>query len=144
MLGEGMKIRFKKLHPEATMPVRKTEHAAGYDVTTIGRIFLGPQETTILPTGLAVEIPEGYHIKVSARSSMAARGLITLHGIIDSDYRGEVGVVITNASQETIPIKEGERIGQFILEKNIDVEFEESEELNDTDRGAGGFGSTGK
>ncbi len=108
---------------------------------------LSPGERAIIPTGLFIELPEGYEAQVRPRSGLAAKyGITVLNapGTIDADYRGEVGVILVNLSQNDFVINPGERIAQMVVARYERVEWEEVKELGSTDRGEGGFGSTGK
>jgi dUTP pyrophosphatase len=110
-------------------------------------IVLKPLARALIPTGLFVELPAGYEMQVRPRSGLAAKyGLTVLNapGTIDADYRGEVKVILANLSSEEFTINDGERIAQLVVAQHSQVEWEPTEELSDTTRGAGGFGSTGK
>ena len=142
-----MKIFIKKLSPLATIPNYQTEEASGFDLHSIEDIILKPNERKLIGTGLAFEIPKGYEIQIRPRSGLAYKhGISVLNspGTIDSDYRGEIKVLLINHSDTDFEIKIGERIAQGVIQKVIQAKFEEVEELNKTARGAGGFGSTGK
>ena len=142
-----MKLKFKKLDPNAQIPKFKTVGAAGMDVTSVQDVTLNPMEFKIVSTGLACAIEEGYEVQVRPRSGLACKSGITVintPGTVDSDYRGCIGVGLINLSQETYEIKSGDRIAQLVINKIEQPEVEEVEELADTERGAGGFGSTGK
>lgn len=141
-------VRFIRLKDSATLPARQSQHAAGYDVHAClddGLTILRGQITPV-PTGLAVEIPPGYHISIRARSGMAVKhGLTPVNtpGTIDADYRGEIFVPLINLGQSDYTIKHGDRIAQLLLEKTYDIEWVEGK-LSETQRGEGKFGSTGK
>jgi dUTP pyrophosphatase len=142
-----MKIFIKKLSPLAEIPNYQTEEAAGFDLHSIEDIILKPNERKLIGTGLAFEIPKGYEIQIRPRSGLAYKyGISVLNspGTIDSDYRGEIKVLLINHSDTDFEIKVGERIAQGVIQEVIQAKFEEVEELNKTARGAGGFGSTGK
>lgn len=142
-----MKIRFKKLCEEAKMPERGSAYAAGYDLYAVNDAVIEPHKTVKIGTGLSIEIPEGYFGAVFARSGLSAReGLRPANcvGVCDSDYRGEYIVALHNDSEETRNVKAGDRIAQLVVMPFLAAEFEEADELDDTERGAGGFGSTGK
>ena len=131
------------------LPAYQTAGAAGLDIRANleERIVLAPLQRTLVPTGLFLEIPEGYEVQVRPRSGLAAKHGITVinaPGTIDSDYRGEVKVPIVNLSDESFTIAHGERIAQMIFAKYERVTFQQVEELSDTQRGTAGFGSTGK
>lgn len=145
-----VKVNFKKLDKNAHAPTYGSEFAAGadlYALTNGETVRFSPGETKMIRTGLAVEIPEGYAGLVYARSGIATkRGLAPANkvGVIDSDYRGEVMVSLHNHSNEEQEIADGERIAQLVIAPFLAAEFCETEELSDTARGEGGFGSTGK
>lgn len=143
-----MNIKFKKLSPTAKTPTRGSDEAAGYDLYADNNewIMVRPNNSVKLPLNIILEIPKGYYGAIYARSGLATRqGLRPSNcvGIIDSDFRGNVTVVLTNDTDEFQKIQPHERIAQIIFQKYEEVEFEETEELSKTDRGAGGFGSTG-
>lgn len=144
-----MQIKIKKLRDNATLPMRGSNYAAGWDVTAAidKPITIYPGHTTKIGTGLAMELPEGYYIAVQSRSGLATkRGLRVAQGtgICDSDYRGEYIVPLYNDSKTIQVINPGERIAQIILQQYAPMEFEVVDILTDTTRGEGGFGSTGK
>lgn len=137
----------KRLVPTAVLPVRKSAYAAGYDLSSSEDYILRANSRGVVPTGLAIAIPEGYYGRVAPRSSLAVKnGIDTGAGVIDADYRGPVGVVLFNHSNEDYVIRCGDRIAQLILEKIITPEVTEvvDGELPKTVRGSCGFGSTGK
>ena len=143
------KIRVKRLCPEAVLPTYGSEYAAGADLYACLEepVTVQPGEVYWVSTGLSLEIPKGYAGLIYARSSMGSkRGLAPANkvGVIDSDYRGEVRVVLLNHSKEPQTIAPGERVAQLVITPVFTPGFEEVQELNDTQRGAGGFGSTGK
>jgi dUTP pyrophosphatase len=130
------------------LPHYETMASAGMDLRANieSPIVLKPLERAIVPTGLYLELPLGYEAQVRPRSGLAAKkGISVLNapGTIDADYRGEVGVILVNLSSEEFVIGNGERIAQMIIAKHERAEWEEVESLSETDRGAGGFGSTG-
>ena len=131
------------------LPKYETEGSAGMDVRANIKepITLKSLERILIPTGLKVAIPEGYEIQVRPRSGLAIKHGITMlntPGTVDSDYRGELKVIVVNLSNEAYTIEPNERIGQFVLNKIEQIEFVEVEELDSTKRGEGGFGHTGK
>ena len=143
------KIRVKKLHPNAILPTYGSSNAAGADLYACidAPVTVAPGEVFWVPTGIALEVPVGCAGLVYARSSMGAkRGLAPANkvGVVDSDYRGEIKVVLLNHSKQPQTIEPGERVAQFVITPVLTPQYEEVEELTDTDRGAGGFGSTGK
>ena len=142
------KIRIKLLRKTSKMPTYGSEHAAGADIYADidSDIIILPHETVMIPSGFAIEIPVGYAGFVYPRSGMASkRGLASANkvGVIDSDYRGEVIVALHNHSSSPAVLSPGERIAQLIIAPVFTPGFELSEELSDTARGTGGFGSTG-
>lgn len=144
-----MKINMKKLTETAIMPERGSAYAAGYDlfVDTNENIEILPHQTAMLPTGLALEIPEGYFGGIFARSGLASKESLrpaNCVGVVDADYRGEVRVALHNDSDMVRVIAPKQKIAQLVIVPFLSVEFEEVENLSDTVRGAGGFGSTGK
>ena len=143
------KIRVKKNHPNAILPTYGSINAAGADLYACidEPVTIAPGEVFWVPTGIALEVPAGCAGLVYARSSMGAkRGLAPANkvGVVDSDYRGEVKVVLLNHSKQPQTIEPGERVAQFVITPVLTPQYEEVAELTDTDRGAGGFGSTGK
>ena len=142
-------IRVKKLRPDALLPTYGSKEAAGADLYACldAPVTIGPGETVWIPTGLALEVPKGCAGLVYARSSMGVkRGLAPANkvGVIDSDYRGEIRVVLLNHGKEPQIVEHGERVAQFLITPVLTPAYEEAEELSDTNRGSGGFGSTGK
>ena len=133
--------------PLLELPAYQTQHAAGLDLRADEDFVLQPGERRAVPTGLALELPEGYEGQVRPRSGLAARhgiGMVNAPGTIDADYRGEVHVILVNHGQEPFAAKRGERIAQLVVAPVARVEVIEVDALSDSDRGAGGFGSTGK
>ena len=135
-------------HVEVPLPKYQTPGAAGMDVhaATTEAVTLGPLERKLFPTGLALAIPEGFEVQVRPRSGLAAkRGLTVINtpGTIDSDYRGEVGVVLVNLSNEPALVEPGECIAQLVVAKVERAELRVVPSLDETERGAGGYGSTG-
>ena len=142
-------IRVKKLSPNAILPAYGSAEAAGADLYACldAPVQIQPGETFWVPTGIALEVPKGCAGLIYARSSMGTkRGLAPANkvGVIDSDYRGEIRVVLLNHSKQVQSIEPGERVAQLIITPVLTPAYEECEDLSDTDRGAGGFGSTGK
>ena len=144
-----MKVKIKNTSANE-LPAYQTAGAAGVDLRANlpeGVIRLAPLARTLVPTGLYLEIPDGYEAQVRPRSGLAAKHGITVinsPGTIDSDYRGEVRVPIVNLSNETFTIAHGERIAQMVFAKYEQVTFQEATALSETERGSAGFGSTGK
>ena len=142
-----MKLKIKKLNPKAIIPAYQTKGAAGFDLHSIEDVILKPGERKLIGTGLAFEIEYGYEVQIRPRSGLAFKHGITVlnsPGTIDSDYRGEIKVLLINHSNEEFEIKKGDRIAQAIVAPVIQAEIIEVEELSETKRGEGGFGSTGK
>ena len=144
-----MNIKIKRLSEEATIPTRGSEYSAGYDLyANIEKpVSIKPLETVKIGTGWAIEIPDGYFGAIFARSGLATKeGLRPANctGVCDSDYRGEYIVAIHNDSDDVREIIQHERIAQLDVIPNLYVDFKETDELSDTSRGEGGFGSTGK
>ena len=142
-------IRVKKLNPNAILPTYGSVEAAGADLYACleSPVTIEPGETVWIPTGIALEVPKGCAGLVYARSSMGVkRGLAPANkvGVIDSDYRGEIRVVLLNHGKQTQMVEHGERVAQFLITPVLTPAYMEVESLSDTDRGAGGFGSTGK
>ncbi|MGB1454839.1 MAG: dUTP diphosphatase [Flavobacteriaceae bacterium] len=131
------------------LPQYATPASAGVDLKAAIKeaITLAPLERSIIPTGLKIALPEGYEAQVRPRSGLAAKHGITVlnsPGTIDADYRGEIGVILVNLSQTSFTIQPEERIAQLVVAKYEQIQWEETQELSQTNRGAGGFGSTGK
>lgn len=142
-------IKVKKLSPKAILPTYGSAEAAGADLYACLEepVTVAPGETAWIPTGIALEVSKGCAGLVYARSSLGVkRGLAPANkvGVIDSDYRGQIHVVLLNHGKTEQTIRHGERIAQFLITPVLTPAYEEAEELSDTGRGAGGFGSTGK
>lgn len=139
-------LKFKKLHPSATLPQYKTEGSAGMDVTIVDDLLeILPNQTKIANTGLAAEIHKGFEIQIRPRSGLALKGLILPNspGTIDSDYRGEIKIILHNIGKEPFEFHCGDRIAQLVLCRIEQAEIYFSDELEETNRGSNGFGSTG-
>ena len=135
---------FKQLDPRATLPARGSVFSAGLDICSIEDLVIEPQQRVAARTGLAVAIPHGFYGRVAPRSGLAAKhGLDVLAGVIDSDYRGELCCLLYNTGDTPITLPAGSKICQLIIEKIIAPKAVWSNELDETARGAGGFGSTG-
>ena len=142
-------MNIKKLNPHAVLPVQGSAAAAGFDLCAClqAPVTIYPGETVMIPTGLAMEIPMGVAGLIYARSGMASKqGLAPANkvGVIDSDYRGQVMVALHNHSQEDQVVNPGERVAQLIITPVFTPGFREVDDLSETDRGSGGFGSTGR
>lgn len=139
-------IRFKRLDPQATLPEYATPGAAGMDVRASVEVGLGQGQWAAVGTGLSVEIPPGFEIQVRPRSGLAAKfGVTVLNapGTIDSDYRGEIKVILVNLGPQEFAVKKGDRIAQLVVARVPAVAIEDVDQLSDTARGTGGLGSTG-
>ena len=142
-----MRIDIKLLRETAKVPERMTEYSAGYDVYSDleDDIYLEPMERALIPTGFVIALPKGYEAQIRPRSGLAIKNGITVlnsPGTIDSDYRGEVKIILINLSNEGFFIKHGMRIAQMIVSKHETVTFDVVEEIDETERGEGGFGSS--
>ena len=130
------------------LPEYQTPQSAGLDIRAniTESMYLRPLERAIIPTGLFVELPAGYEMQIRPRSGLAAKGITVANtpGTIDADYRGEIKVILANISNEPYTIDTGDRIAQMVVARYEQIEWQHAEVLNDTERGAGGFGSTGK
>lgn len=143
-----MKIRIRRLTSTAKIPTRGSREAAGYDlyVDSTESIEIAPHEIRPLFTGIAMEIPQGYFGAIYARSGIATKqGLRPPNcvGVVDSDYRGNIGVALINDTEYPQVVRPHERVAQLVIQPCLDAEFEEADELGETERGTGGFGSTG-
>lgn len=143
--SDRFSIRVKRLRPEARLPVGGSELAAGADLACAEAVTIAPGERRAIPTGLAVEIPPGYYGRVAPRSGLALRhGIDLLAGVIDADYRGEILVLAINLGDQAVSFEPGDRIAQLIIEKAAQATYVWAEDLEQTRRSDGGFGSTGK
>jgi len=145
---ERVRVRVKRLRPDASLPRSMTDRAAGLDLAAAidEPLVLSPLGRARVGTGLAISLPEGYEAQIRPRSGLAARSGVTLlnsPGTIDADYRGEIGILLVNLGSEPVTIRPGDRIAQMIVAPVCRVEFEEVVELDATSRGRGGFGHTG-
>lgn len=143
-----MKVSIKRLHDKAKHPAYQTEHAAGMDLEARidEPVRLKPHERAIIPTGIAIALTPGYEAQIRARSGLAAKfGVMPANGVgtIDADYRGEIGVVLLNTSNEEFVVEPDMRIAQMVVTRYETVEWDEVDELDETVRGKGGYGSTG-
>lgn len=141
-----MDLKIKKLNDSAIIPSYQSSGASGFDLHAVESLEIKPSEFIAVKTGLAFEIPNGFEIQVRPRSGLAFKngiGVLNTPGTIDSDYRGEVMVILFNFSKETFHIKKGDRIAQAVLSQIFQVNFIVSDSLDSTQRGDKGFGSTG-
>ena len=144
-----IKVLIKKLSHNAQIPIYKTEGSSGMDLMALieKKITIAPNKSALIPTGLSVAIPDDTEIQIRPRSGLAAKSSITVlntPGTIDSDYRGELKVILFNSGDREFVVNNGDRIAQMVLMPILKVQFEEVSELPKTIRGSGGFGSTGK
>lgn len=144
-----MQIKLKKLSDNAIVPKYQTEHSAGMDLHACinSSITLKPMQRIVVPCGFSIELPDGYEAQIRARSGLALKYGISLPngiGTIDADYRGEIGVLLTNLGADDFIINNGDRIAQMVITKYSKADFVLTENLSDSSRGSGGFGSTGK
>ncbi len=144
-----VKILIKKFYKNIKLPIYKTSGSSGMDLVAYikNKITINPSKTAIIPTGIAVAIPKNYEIQIRPRSGLAAnKGISVLNtpGTIDSDYRGEIKIILINLSKKSFVVKSGDRVAQMILCPVVKGKFKEVKNLPKTVRGRGGFGSTGK
>lgn len=146
-----MKLKIKVIDKsiDTAIPTYATSHSAGLDISSSSTedIVLASMESKLIPTNLILEIPVGYEAQIRPRSGLAIKhniGIMNSPGTIDSDYRGELKVILTNFGKESFTVKFGDRIAQMVLAKVEQAQIEVTDTLEDTDRGAGGFGHTGK
>ncbi|XP_030174097.1 deoxyuridine 5'-triphosphate nucleotidohydrolase, mitochondrial isoform X1 [Lynx canadensis] len=142
---DAMRLRFVRLSEHATAPSKGSARAAGYDLYSAYDYTVPPMEKVLVKTDIQIALPSGCYGRVAPRSGLAAKHFIDVGaGVIDEDYRGNVGVVLFNFGKEKFEVKKGDRIAQLICERIFYPEIEEVQVLDDTERGSGGFGSTGK
>jgi len=143
------KVLIKKLNPDVELPVYKTSGASGMDLMAFIQepIIISPNSSYLVPTGLSMAFSEDYEVQIRPRSGLAAKKSVTVlntPGTIDSDYRGEIKIILFNHGKEDFIINNKDRVAQMILTPVVKMKFEETDSLPDTLRGEGGFGSTGK
>ena len=143
-----LNVKIVRLNKQASLPVYATAHAAGMDISACidAPVTIEPFTTALIPSGFALELPEGYEAQLRPRSGLALRSMISLPNTpatIDADYRGEVKVILINYGKEPFIVRHGDRIAQMVVARVEQVRFEEVEELGSTVRGEGGFGHTG-
>lgn len=148
-MSQSIAVQIKKLHPEAQIPRYMSAQAAGLDLCAVleQAIQLQPGQRTLVPTGLALALPDGYEGQVRPRSGLAIREGITLvnsPGTIDADYRGEVKIILINHGDTSVTIEHGERIAQLVIAPVVQAQLCEVEQLDETIRSDGGFGHTGR
>ena len=144
-----VKILVKRLDPKVKLPKYKTDGSSGLDLMAFIEfpINIKPKESAIIPTGISIAIPEDTEVQIRPRSGLAAKfsiSILNTPGTIDSDYRGEIKIILFNHGKEEFTVNNNDRIAQMILMPVLKAEFEEVEDLPKTVRGSGGFGSTGK
>jgi len=144
-----VKVLVKKLNSKAQLPKYKTSGSSGMDLMALieNPIKIKPQESALIATGIAIDIPEGTEVQIRPRSGLAAKSSISVlntPGTIDSDYRGEIKIILFNHGKEDFTINNNDRVAQMVLMPILKAEFEEVEDLPETLRGSEGFGSTGK
>ena len=142
------KILIKRLSKEVSLPKYETSGSSGMDLAAYidSNINIDPGKTAIIPTGLALSIPKGFEVQIRPRSGLAAKQKISVlntPGTIDADYRGEIKVILINLGQESFKVEKGLRIAQMVVCPIVQAQLKEVDDLNETERGKGGFGSTG-
>jgi len=141
-----MILRFKRVHPDAVLPAYAHASDAGMDVRSVEDVVVPAKGRALVHTGLVMLLPPGYEAQVRPRSGLALKhGMTVLNtpGTIDSGYRGEVGVILANLGDEDFPVRKGDKVAQIVVAPVTQAVIEEADEIDETDRGAGGFGSTG-
>lgn len=141
-----MTLRFKRIHPEAVLPAYAHPSDAGMDVRSVEDLVIPAGGRALVPTGLVAIIPPMYEIQVRPRSGLALKHGVTVlntPGTIDSGYRGEIGVILANFGDKDFPVAKGDKVAQLVFAPVVQPEIEETDTIDETDRGAGGFGSTG-
>lgn len=137
-------VHFKALREGIEFPKRGSMYAAGYDLCAAEDFILHVDETACIPLGFSTAMPLSIHCRIESRSGMAVKGMVVLTGVIDADYRGEWKVIMRNFSRSIQRIAKGDRIAQAVFRPTVPVAFKPLSELSDTQRGQGGFGSTGR
>ena len=141
-----MTLRFKRIHPDAVLPSYAHPSDAGMDVRSVADLTIAPGQRALVPTGLVMLQPPHYEAQVRPRSGLALKSGVTVlntPGTIDSGYRGEVGVILMNLGDKDFQVKKGDKIAQIVIAPVTQPEIVETDSVDETDRGAGGFGSTG-
>lgn len=141
-----MVLRFKRIHPDAVLPAYAHPSDAGMDVRSIDDLIIAPGKRALVHTGLIMALPPMYEAQVRPRSGLALKNGVTVlntPGTIDSGYRGEIGVILANFGEEDFVVKKGDKIAQIVIAPVTQPMIEETATIDETDRGAGGFGSTG-
>ena len=141
-----MTLAFKRIHPEAVLPAYAHESDAGMDIRSVDEVVIPARGRALVPTGLVVLLPPNYEAQVRPRSGLALKSGITVlntPGTIDAGYRGEIGVILFNTTDTDFAVHKGDRVAQIVIAPVTRVEVIETDSVEETDRGAGGFGSTG-
>lgn len=141
-----MTLRFKRIHPDAVLPAYAHKSDAGMDVRSVADIVIPPGGRALVPTGLVAVIPPMHEIQVRPRSGLALKHGVTVlntPGTIDSGYRGEIGVILANFGDGDFQVAKGDKVAQLVFAPVAQPEIEETDDIDETDRGSGGFGSTG-
>ena len=142
-----MIVKIIKIHEDAVIPNYQTSGSSGFDIHAVGEYTLIPKDRKIIKTGLKMAIPEGYELQIRSRSGLTFKqGLVVANspGTVDADYRGEIGVILTNSSTHTIHVSNGDRVAQGVVCPILQVKFDVVDTLDETERGEGGWGSTDK
>lgn len=143
-------LKVKKLHPDALLPKRGTPGSAGFDLYSVDNFVIQPgagnyDNSVVIPTGIAIQMPHGFYGRIAPRSGLAVKYSLNVHaGVIDPDYTGEIAVALINHGGRPVEIKKGERVAQLILEWHSRCDAEWVQDFEKTHRGASGFGSTGR
>ena len=141
-----MTLRFRKVHPDAVLPSYAHPSDAGMDVRSVADMTIAPGKRALVPTGLVMLLPPLYEAQVRPRSGLALKHGVTVlnaPGTVDSGYRGEVGVILVNLGEADFQVRKGDKIAQIVIAPVTQPEIAETAEVDETDRGSGGFGSTG-
>lgn len=141
---QNIKIKIKKLHPDAKIPTYGTSEAAGFDIYSVEDVIILPHEVCPIKTGIAMELPAGKVLFVKPRSGMGMRGGDIYGGVVDSDYRGEIKAITFNGTEKNLEIKKGDRVAQGVIFDYYKADFEEAENLDESQRGEGWNHSTGR
>lgn len=142
-----MELKIKRINKDMPLPIYKTEGSAGMDLRSTENAVIKSGKSVIVSSGISISVPRGYEAQVRPRSGLAAKHMVTVlntPGTIDSDYRGEIKIILMNHGENDFAINKGDRIAQLVLNQIITANLVEVEELDETTRGDGGFGSTGK
>ena len=141
-----MTLKFKRIHPDAVLPAYAHPSDAGMDLRSVDELVIPPGKRALVPTGLVMLLPPAYEAQVRPRSGLALKQGVTVlntPGTIDSGYRGEVGVILINLGEEPFAVKKGDKVAQLVIAPVTQPQVVETDVVDETDRGAGGFGSTG-